>query len=68
MSTEISWQCPIYLYFKKNYELWKKNTEIFLLEFSEKKSKCKPTIKLSTKNWNTVPGPGMQSRERKKVI
>lgn len=48
----------------------KKNTEIFLLEFSEKKSKCKPTIKLSTKNWSTVPvpGPGMQSRERKKVI
>lgn len=45
-----------------------KNTEMFLLEFSEKKSKYKPTIKLNTRNWSTVPGPGMQSTERKKVI
>lgn len=48
MSTDISWQCPIYLYFKKKLWIMKKKAEIFLLEFSEKKSKCKPTIKLST--------------------
>jgi len=36
-----------------------KNADFFLREFSGQKIKCKPTIKLSTRNCSTVTGSGI---------